>query len=276
MSLNQAPNSKRLNDFRQGRINTRAEVRRQLIFRNNLEKRFFKKLNSLFRKFLNVHMHLYKEYGIYQESVAEQNLNEDFMPLMLAHYKRTFQATYELNENKYEYMRKAEETLVFGRSIEFETVVSEYFATRQLILAGITARLASRISNLIEQGRADNLTLPQIAKQVSEKFLPISRSRAALIARTETHNAASYANHSYHKRVEEDLGLKMLKQWVATNDGRTRSAHSEANGQIVDMNEDFTVGGMPMGFAGDFKGGPANTVNCRCVIVYADERDMQN
>ena len=125
-----------------------------------------------------------------------------------------------------------------------------------------------------QKGRADNLTLPQIAKLVSDKFLPISRSRAALIARTETHNAASFANHAYHATVEKDLGVKMLKKWVATNDGRTRPAHSAANGQIVDMAEDFIVGGATMGFAGDSKGGAANVVNCRCVIVYADERDM--
>ena len=142
------------------------------------------------------------------------------------------------------------------------------------ILTGISARMATRISKLIEVGRADNLTLPQIAKLVSDKFLIISRSRAALIARTETHNAASFANNAYHKTVEQDLGVKMLKKWVATNDARTRSTHSAANGQVVDMSEDFIVGGVPMGYAGDSKGGAANVINCRCVIIYADERDM--
>ena len=66
----------------------------------------------------------------------------------------------------------------------------------------------------------------------------------------------------------------MLKKWVATQDGRTRSSHSSANGQTVDMNEDFLIGGTPMGFAGDSKGGSRNVINCRCVIIYADERDL--
>tara|TARA_R110002012_G_scaffold316437_1_gene531405 strand:- start:1138 stop:1953 length:816 start_codon:yes stop_codon:yes gene_type:complete len=267
-------NRKKLNNFIQGRVSTRAEARRQLVLRNNLEKRFFKKLNTLFRKFVNVHMHLYKQYGIYEPAVAAQSLNEDFFPLILSHYKRTFQAIYKSNEDKYDILRKADEAFVFGRSVDFEAVVNEYFSGRQLLLAGISERIASRISKVIEQGRADNLTLPQIAKLVSDKFLPISRSRAALIARTETHNAASYANHSYHLTVEKDLGVKMLKKWVATNDARTRSTHAAANGQTVDMSEDFTVGGVPMGFAGDSKGGAKNVINCRCVIVYADERDM--
>ena len=40
------------------------------------------------------------------------------------------------------------------------------------------------------------------------------------------------------------------------------------------MDEDFDIGGSPMNHAGDPKGGAKNVVNCRCVIVYADERDI--
>ena len=76
---------------------------------------------------------------------------------------------------------------------------------------------------------------------------------------------------SSHLRIKY---IKMMKKWVSTNDKRTRSAHVLANGQIVDMNEDFMVGGVPMEYAGDPKGGASNVINCRCVIIYADERDM--
>jgi len=266
------PNEKKLNSFRQGRIKARAESRKQLVLRNNLEKRFYKRLNTLFRKFVNVQMHLYKEYGLYNPNIATISLNEDFMPLVLVHYRKTFQAIYKLNEDKYYNEKK--EAYVFGRSQDFEKIVNDYFNTRQLILAGITQRMANRISNLIEQGRAENLTLPQIAKLVSDKILPISRSRAALIARTETHNAASFSNHSYHITVQQDLGIKMLKKWVSTVDARTRSTHAAANGQTVDMDEKFLVGGAEMEFAGDSAGGAKNVVNCRCVIIYADERDI--
>ena len=262
-------------NLRQGRINLRSESRKQLVLRNNLEKRFYKNLNTLFRKFIKVNMHLYSQYGIYSATTASFNLNEDFFPLMHSHYRRTFKAIFEINENKYEEIRKADaEAFVFGRSVDLERLVNEYFNSRQLILAGISVRMANRISRLIEKGRADGLTLPQISKLVSDTFLPISRSRAALISRTETHNAASSANHSYHQILQTETGSKMKKKWVATNDARTRSTHSAANGQTVDMDEDFTVGGMPMAFAGDSRGGAANVINCRCVIVYADERDM--
>jgi len=265
---------KKFNTFRQGRVSVRQEVRKQLRIRNNLEKRHYKNLQTLFRKFLNVQLYLYKEFGLYEVDIAARSLNEDFMPMMLAHYRRTFEVIYKYNEEKYMMNRKAEEAFVFGRSVDFESVVNEYFNSRQLLLTGISTSLASRISNAIEQGRADNMTLPQIAKLVSDKFLPISRSRAALIARTETHNAASYANHAYHLQVEADLGTKMIKRWAATNDARTRSAHAAANGQTVDMAESFIVGGAQMEFAGDSKGGAKNVINCRCVILYVDEQDL--
>ncbi len=269
------PSQRRFNTFRIGRVNARQELRKQLLIRNNLEKRFYKRLNTLFRKYLNTTLYLYKEFGVYEAEISQKRLNEEFMPLILSHYRRVFTVIYKNNEDNYIQERKAAEAFIFGRSVDFESLVEQYFNDRQLILVGITNRIATRISNLIEQGRADNLTLPQIAKLVSDKFLPITRSRAALIARTETHNAASFANHSYHLTLEENTGMKMLKKWVATNDIRTRPAHFNASGQTVDINENFTVGGAPMSYAGDSKGGAKNVINCRCVIVYVDERDME-
>jgi len=266
------PLQNRFNSFAQGRVSSSREARQQLVLRNNLEKRLFRQLSALFKKFVNTNLYLYREFGIYETSIAQQRLNEEFIPVMLAQYKKIFKAMYGYNENKY--YDKKEDAFVFGRSLDFESVVQNYFNTRQLNLVGITARLATRISNLIEQGRADNLNLAQITKLVSDKFLPISRSRAALIARTETHNAASFANHAYHLTVQQDLGTKMLKKWIATNDDRTRSTHASANGQTVDMDEKFLVGGTEMGYAGDSNGGAKNVINCRCVIIYADEQDV--
>ena len=44
------------------------------------------------------------------------------------------------------------------------------------------------------------------------------------------------------------------------------------------MDEDFIVpykgANYKMGYAGDPRGGPANVINCRCVIVYFEEEDV--
>ena len=66
----------------------------------------------------------------------------------------------------------------------------------------------------------------------------------------------------------------MKKKWVSVSDDRTRSAHAEIQGQTRNMDEDFDVGGTKMKHPGDPRGGAANVINCRCVVVYADERDI--
>lgn len=261
---------KSFHSFRKGRINARAEARQQLIIRNNLEKRFAKKLDSLFKKFINVHMYLYTQYGIYEPEQATGSLNEDFIPMVLSHYKRVARNIYQHNER----LNNQKEAFVFGRSVDFERQVEEYFRTRQLILQGITSTMSMRISKDIVRLRGEGLTIAEIARSIADKYTRINSARARTIARTETHNAASFSSHQYHTIVENDLGTKLVKKWVATNDARTRTDHAEAHGQTVGMNEDFVVGGVPMKYAGDPRGGAKNVINCRCVIIYADEEDI--
>ena len=60
----------------------------------------------------------------------------------------------------------------------------------------------------------------------------------------------------------------MQKEWIASFDDRTRSSHSEADGQIVMANDTFFVGGSQMMFPGDPSAPAAEVVNCRCSIAY--------
>jgi uncharacterized protein with gpF-like domain len=57
------------------------------------------------------------------------------------------------------------------------------------------------------------------------------------------------------------------KEWVAVNDARTRDDHSAANGQVVDQDADFIVGGAPLKYPGDPSGPAQQVVNCRCTFV---------
>jgi uncharacterized protein with gpF-like domain len=131
-----------------------------------------------------------------------------------------------------------------------------------------------RVNKIIKDGREEGLTLVQIAQNIERQVRPITRVRAATIARTETHNAAGFAHHRYYEQVASDYGSNLVKRWAATNDPRTRSAHSIANGQIRQMEEDFEVDGQPMAHTGDPRGGARNNINCRCVIIYVDEQDV--
>ena len=265
---------KEFRNIRRGKVNARKEIRNQQRIRNNLEKLLFRRLTSLFRKFAKTKAYLYNEFGVFDVNEADKDLAEELLPTMMQHYKRVFRAIYSNANEIHDKGTKEESVFVMGRSIDFEAVVESYFAGRALTLSGISQRMANRINILIRDGRANNLTLPQIAKSITDKLVPMARTRAATIARTETHNAASFANHSYYKTAQTNFGMEMIKQWVSTSDIRTRSAHSSANGQQRAMEEDFIIGGSPMGYAGDPKGGARNVINCRCVIIYTDAQDV--
>ena len=71
------------------------------------------------------------------------------------------------------------------------------------------------------------------------------------------------------------MPVTSVKQWVSTADARTRSHHANMNGVEVGIDDEFTVitDGLPikMRYAGDYKGGPRNVINCRCTILYIDK-----
>lgn len=62
--------------------------------------------------------------------------------------------------------------------------------------------------------------------------------------------------------------LTVTKTWVATLDDRTREAHAEADGQTVGLDEPFNVDGEDLEYPGDDAGDIANTINCRCSVIY--------
>ena len=130
-----------------------------------------------------------------------------------------------------------------------------------------------QLRRVLLNGQKDGLPLPQISKNIRERYSPkFSRGRAATIARTETHSAASFANHQVGMQFAKTQPA-MQKQWIATNDVRTREAHRIANGQIVNIDSPFIVGGRPMEYTGDPNGGAANIINCRCAVIYIEPQD---
>ena len=97
------------------------------------------------------------------------------------------------------------------------------------------------------------------------KFKQISKYQAQRIIRTEATNAA---NSGTLQSATDIFGKEQLqKKWISGIDERTRSAHAIANGQIVDFNKKFNVGGQMLNHAGDPAGSAANVVNCRCTVA---------
>lgn len=150
----------------------------------------------------------------------------------------------------------------------FMRKVQEYIGTWSLNTSElITATTMKQLRDLIKRGEVDGLSSREIAKNITEVIPSISNVRANTIARTETHSAAGYANES----AAEATGLQLKKEWVAFIDGREREAHAQADGQVVNKDDTFTVDGEELQYAGDPSGSAGNIINCRCVILYFEE-----
>ena len=135
----------------------------------------------------------------------------------------------------------------------------------------ISATTLKYLKKVIIDSQKIGLSVSETAKKITERFSPrFTRARASVIARTETHSAASFANHEMGKELI-NVGISVQKQWVATADDRTREAHRIANGTRVGIDESFVVDGMKMKYTGDPNGGAKNVINCRCVTLYVEE-----
>src|SRR5690606_9895626 len=69
------------------------------------------------------------------------------------------------------------------------------------------------------------------------------------------------------------LPILAQKRWIATFDNRVRLSHIEAHGQIVNLEEPFTVGGAQLDHPGDFSGPADEVINCRCTMGYVVDED---
>ena len=267
--------AKTFHETRRGRINGRREARKRQVLIKNLERRYAKQLTTLFRKFMNTELYLFREFGVWDPVVAREHLDEDFIPLTLTYFRKLFKATWDLeNSNYMQRKQEAVSVAVFDRQQDIVDLVDRYFNNRSLILAGVTSQMSSKIDKIIQSGRLEGLSNQDIARNITNSFPSILRFRANLIARTETHNAVGFAADIYYEALGKQTGIKLKKKWIAVSDDRTRSAHSEVNGTIIDNDENFIVGGAEMKYAGDPAGGLKNTINCRCTVIYADARDI--
>lgn len=120
-------------------------------------------------------------------------------------------------------------------------------------------KLKKTITQEISRGIASSLPYSDIARNISGvSKAPLSRAKT--IARTEGHRiqqtSARDAQYAAKKK-----GADVVKQWDAALDGRTRPSHARVDGEIRELDEEFSNG---LKYPGDPSGGAAEVVNCRC------------
>jgi len=246
------------------RINVAKEVATVNKLRQSHERRLTFRIMQLFNR-------IAKEAA--EEFEAGRNIENAFvsMPeelnsILRAHYS----AVIETFANYASQDRKADSPFLY-----LINRYHELFTAQKVTAILFTTRVLIR--RAIAQGDAEGLGVASIGKLIREKTSgQIGRARAATIARTETHGAASWAQHEQHK----EMNFPMKKRWVSVGDARTRQHHVAMNGKEVKMDEDFLVyyNGVeyPMAYTHDPRGGPGNNINCRCVTLYFLDDDIMS
>ena len=112
------------------------------------------------------------------------------------------------------------------------------------------------------QGILQGESMDKIAKRL-RNVQEMNKTQAIRSARTIVTGAENKGRQDSYARAEAD-GIILQKEWLSTNDGRTRHSHAMLDGAIVDQDKKFDNGLM---YPGDPSGRPEEVYNCRCTLV---------
>ena len=244
------------------RISVRKEYIEQNRLRVSFERRLRLQMLTLFAEVGDTARNEYRGLGRFVNT--PRKLDNDLSELLQSHYRAV------INEFGLRIVRDQKQEYLFDR------IIKEYFRLYgALRVTQISATTMKQLSRIISAGLEEGLALTVIASNIYESMRgSFTKYRAATIARTETHTAASFATHAINKQFNVP---NQKKRWVAVNDLRARPWHTAMNGKVAEIDEDFIVKAdgvdYRMSYTGDPRGGALNTINCRCVTLYFTDED---
>lgn len=125
-----------------------------------------------------------------------------------------------------------------------------------------------KLNNAITQGVIQGEGLDKIAKRISTGLCSQNENLMKTFARTgmtQAQNAGRYQRQMDAKK----LGINMVKEWMATLDGRTRDSHRHMDGEQIKVGDKWHPQKFSNGcrYPGDPEAPPRETYNCRCTLV---------
>ena len=73
-------------------------------------------------------------------------------------------------------------------------------------------------------------------------------------------------NNAAAQETYKENGVEK-REWLATQDDRTRDDHAFADGQVRAIDEPFQIGNELLMYPGYGSGSPEETINCRCTLI---------
>lgn len=163
------------------------------------------------------------------------------------------------------------------RLIKDEPDLMPYYPKKKALKRGIDLKWGKQqITKSVTSGLLQGKSVGKIATDLQARVSEMNRASAVRAARTAVTAAQNGGRMASFTKAAQ-MGIKVQKRWVATKDGRTRHDHRRADGQIVDYDKPFTVGGHKIMFPGDGSMGapPGELYNCRCRIVYGSDLSLE-
>lgn len=142
-----------------------------------------------------------------------------------------------------------------------------YYPPKRAVKRGIDLQWGkSQITKQVTSGILQGESIKQLADRLQKNIPNMNRQSAVRAARTAV-TGAQNAGRMESFFAAEEMGIELQKQWMATLDGRTRHDHADADGQTVDNDKPFHVGGYELMYPGDPSGPGHEIYNCRCTMI---------
>lgn len=129
-----------------------------------------------------------------------------------------------------------------------------------------------RIQSVVTQGILQGESIPNLTKRL-EKVTDGDHKAAIRNIRTMMTGVQNAGRIDAQNRAK-DMGIPVMKQWMATLDKRTRHWHRDLDGKTAETDEPFihnipNVRDAEIMFPGDPSAYPVDIYNCRCTLISA-------
>lgn len=143
-----------------------------------------------------------------------------------------------------------------------------------LYKADMPLKLFSTVQDVLTAARVNGWSSWWTKVQLGKALIPKQEDGQSRPAYRESVRRVGRTLATYRSAETQALRIEKggYKRWVAVGDRATRPTHAAVDGTTIPAREKFTVGGEQMDWPGDYwNASPAETVNCRCVLVEADK-----
>lgn len=121
-----------------------------------------------------------------------------------------------------------------------------------------------RARRAIAQGLIRGVTLREMMGGIRDA-MGVTANDAMRIVRTEAHRARELGSLQATERAV-DAGVDLVRVWDASLDSRTRTGHARLDGEAIEPDGKWCIGGVCTRYPGGF-GVARLDINCRCTTV---------